>query len=401
MSKYKIVDTNILLNYPHILEEPDLIISTDVLKELDGLKLNSNSEVAFQARRAAVLISKKLNELQFDSSLDEAPMKVDDKLIELTKSYAGELITNDVYLKLKAHANNIRTNGYGGNEDYIGVKYWKVDLEDNKDREDLENIFENQIIPDRFSLKENEFFIAIDEEKNVLGMFCNRDEKLENITPKAIKNKWINKITPRNPEQVCLVNALYSPATILYAGGPQGAGKSYLLNNYALSQLEKGEIRKIVYIPNNAYVKDSMELGYLPGNSIEKATPLIGPLVDLIGMDEVNRMLSNEQLEVVPLAYLRGRNFDDAIIIVNEAQNLSPNHIKLLIGRVGNNSRIFLDGSLQQIDSDLFKNKNGLRSLLKLADSPYASNFITIRLRKVERSKTAQIADYLDEVGGF
>lgn len=63
MSKYKIVDTNILLNYPHILEEPDLIISTDVLKELDGLKLNSNSEVAFQARRAAVLISKKLNEL--------------------------------------------------------------------------------------------------------------------------------------------------------------------------------------------------------------------------------------------------------------------------------------------------------------------------------------------------
>jgi len=133
--------------------------------------------------------------------------------------------------------------------------------------------------------------IAVDEEKNVLGMFCNRGKKLENITPKAIKNKWINKITPRNPEQVCLVNALYSSATILYAGGPQGAGKSYLLNNYALSQLEKGEIRKIIYIPNNAYVKDSMELGFLPGSSLEKITPLIGPLIDLIGMDEVNRML--------------------------------------------------------------------------------------------------------------
>jgi predicted ribonuclease YlaK len=68
---------------------------------------------------------------------------------------------------------------------------------------------------------------------------------------------------------------------------------------------------------------------------------------------------------------------------------------------VGNNSRIFWDGSLQQIDSELFKNRNGLRSLLKLADSPYADMFSVVRLNKIERSKTAQIADYLDEIGGF
>lgn len=139
----------------------------------------------------------------------------------------------------------------------------------------------------------------------------------------------------------------------------------------------------------------------LPGTSFEKTTPLIGPLIDLIGIDEVTRLLSNEQLEVIPLAYLRGRSFNNAIIIVNEAQNLNANHVKLLIGRVGNNSRIFWDGSLQQIDSELFKNRNGLRSLLKLADSPYADMFSVVRLNKIERSKTAQIADYLDEIGGF
>ena len=62
-----------------------------------------------------------------------------------------------------------------------------------------------------------------------------------------------------------------------------------------------------------------MELGFLPGDTISKTTPMIGPLVDLIGVDEVNRLIENDELEVVPMAYLRGRNFDDAIVIVNEA----------------------------------------------------------------------------------
>lgn len=141
-----------------------------------------------------------------------------------------------------------------------------------------------------------------------------------------------------------------------------------------------------------------MELGFLPGSSFEKLTPMIGPLVDLMGIDEVIRLMQAEQLEIIPIAYMRGRNLDNTIILVNEAQNLDSNHIKLLIGRVGENSRIFFDGSLQQIDSDVFKNRNGLRSLLQLADSPYRDNFATVRLTKVERSKTAQIADYLESI---
>lgn len=118
--------------------------------------------------------------------------------------------------------------------------------------------------------------------------------------------------------------------------------------------------------------------------------------MDLIGIDEVVRLMQAESLEIIPIAYMRGRNFDDTIILVNEAQNLDADHVKLLIGRVGENSRLFFDGSLQQIDSDVFKNRNGLRSLLLLPDSPYKESFATVRLKKIERSKTAQIADYLD-----
>lgn len=100
------------------------------------------------------------------------------------------------------------------------------------------------------------------------------------------------------------------------------------------------------------------------------------------------------------MAFLRGRNFEDSIVIVNEAQNLDSDHIKLLLGRIGDNSRIFFDGSMHQIDSDLFKNKNGLKTLLNVSESPYKDLFATVELKDIERSRTARMADYLDSIDG-
>ena len=252
-------------------------------------------------------------------------------------------------------------------------------------------------------MKENQYLIVKDGRDNeVLNIFVWRGGELHDVRYHEIRNKWINKIKPRpnNPEQVCLFDALNTPEiTIVYAGGCFGVGKSFILNNYALQDLEQGKIKKIVYIPNNAYVSNAMEIGMLPGDQFQKTAPLIGPLIDLIGIDEVTRLIQNEQLEIVPLGYIRGRNFEDSIVIVNEAQNLSAEHIRLLIGRIGNGSRIFFDGSLQQIDTPLFKNRNGLRSLLKIADSEYSDLFATVKLNKIERSRTARVADYLEEVG--
>jgi len=90
------------------------------------------------------LISRNLDNLIFNSSLDNTSEKVDDKLIELTKSYAGELITNDVYLKVKAIANNIRTSGYGDDTPYSGVIYWDVSFDINMYSKELEYILETK-----------------------------------------------------------------------------------------------------------------------------------------------------------------------------------------------------------------------------------------------------------------
>lgn len=175
--------------------------------------------------------------------------------------------------------------------------------------------------------------------------------------------------------------------------------KSFNINNFALSELEHGKINKIVYIPNNAYVANTIDIGALPGNVLEKSLGQIGPLIDLVGIDMVNKMIQEETLEIVPMGFVRGRSFANSIIIANEAQNLTRDHVKLLLARVGEESRIFFDGDYRQADNFLFKEKSGLLHLSKLSDSSVFSQiFGSIKLLKVERSLTAQAADYLEEI---
>ena len=399
-----IIDTNILLDYPQIVEDRNnqIYIATSVLKELDGLKKHINNDIAFNARRAAIYISRNLNQLLFVSECEKWGIPVDDQLIKIAKIKNGVLITNDVYLKVRATIDGVETKGYNNKDDYTGVEYWYVDSIDNeKDQEDLSKLLNDNILPPEIVLYENQYLIIKEKSTDkTIKIYVIKNGKPEEVENKKIRNQWIDYIYPRNSEQTCLFNALSNKDnTIIYAGGKYGTGKSFILNNFALQELEKGNIRKIIYIPNNSYVEGSMELGFLPGTDIEKVIPSIGPLIDLVGKDFVNQMIMKEELEIVPLAYIRGRSFKDSIIIVNEAQNLTEDHLKLLIARCGENSRIFFDGDIKQADSQLFRNKNGLKLLLNLRKSPiYCYKFATVNLLKTERSATAEAAQYLDDL---
>lgn len=399
-----IIDTNILLDYPQIVEDKNnqIYIATSVLKELDGLKKHINNDIAFNARRAAIYISRNLNQLLFVSECEKWGIPVDDQLIKIAKIKNGILITNDVYLKVRATIDGVETKGYNNKDDYTGVEYWYVDSIDNeKDQEDLSKLLNDNILPPEIVLYENQYLIIKEKSTDkTIKIYVIKNGKPEEVENKKIRNQWIDYIYPRNSEQTCLFNALNNKDnTIIYAGGKYGTGKSFILNNFALQELEKGNIRKIIYIPNNSYVEGSMELGFLPGTDIEKVIPSIGPLIDLVGKDFVNQMIMKEELEIVPLAYIRGRSFKDSIIIVNEAQNLTEDHLKLLIARCGENSRIFFDGDIKQADSQLFRNKNGLKLLLNLRKSPiYCYKFATVNLLKTERSATAEAAQYLDDL---
>lgn len=96
---------------------------------------------------------------------------------------------------------------------------------------------------------------------------------------------------------------------------------------------------------------------------------------------------------------MRGRNFDDAIVIVSEAENLTEDHIKLLVARCGKNTKIYYDGDVQQADANIFKDRNGLKLLLNLHNAPGLNKmFGTVQLKTIERSSVAAAADYLDKL---
>ena len=420
-----IIDTNILLDFPQIIEEEtdeELVIATDVLKELDGLKLHNSFDVSFKARRAAVLISHNMDKLTWDDSLEkERYDSVDDKLIQITKNRNGTLVTNDVYLKVKAITKGVKTKAYGKTEAYNGIKEMLIDPNDEAQYAVIDRIINTGEIPEEFgTICENQYVLFKDMNQPITNkhgetdyaiydIFVCRGGTLKHIPQDyelRINNKWCvdpkKGIGPRNPEQKCLFDILYNPdITIVYAGGKFGTGKSFILNNYALQEVEKGRIKKIVYVPNNAYTENTIDIGALPGELLDKVAGQIGPLIDLTSLDTVQDMITYNQLEVVNMGSIRGRSFDDSIIIVNEAQNLTEEHIKLLIGRVGEGSRIFFDGDLKQTDSAVFRNRNGLKLLLNLRKSPiYSKIFATVQMKLTERSLTAQAASFLDDFTG-
>lgn len=395
-----LLDTNVLLKYPSVLKtfQNEIVISIRVLEELDGLKKSSNSEVAYEARRASHKIIEQLDNIHFETKV-EYSSSVDDSLIALAKKKCYILVSNDLNVLIKCQAKKVQCQKYDKVEtNYTGVKYINFELDEDLYNDILEQMLDTGLTP--FPMRENEFLIVKDQnDKPICNLIC-KENKLELLNGHGFKSEYVGKITPRNLEQDCLMELLQNKdISILAATGEYGTGKSFLLTTFALHQLDKGRIDKIVYVPNNSIVENTRELGTLPGTTTDKELIYMGPILDIIGEDRARDMIEHGQIEIVPISVMRGRSFNNSIVLINEAQNLTTEHIKLLIARCGTNTRIFFDGDIKQSDSSIFKNKSGLKLLLHLSQSEeYAKIFGTVRLNSIERSKTAQASAYLDNL---
>ena len=379
-----------------------------VLREIDDLKKSQNSEIGQKARKAAVFISKNMDNIEFYLA-DPKRTPADDQLLLLTQERKGILVTNDVSLKVRAIALGVDTEGYSWDGDYTGIYYLKsTDVPQEVYYSILAELNESgKYECEDHTFSYNEYLIVPpyneDASNGDTSIFKYNGITFDRVHFKTIPTNWLLKgheIKPRNVEQICLFDAiLNSQNKILYVGGPFGTGKTFSTHHYAINQLETGKIKKIIYVPNNSYTQNTMDLGALPGDLIEKVQPIIGPLIDIVGIDQVLDWLRVGQVEIVPVAYIRGRNFTDSIVIVSEAENLTEEHIKLLVGRCGEGTRIFFDGDIHQADSAIFKDRNGLKLLLKLHESKELSHiFATVQLVRIERSEVAAAADYLDKL---
>lgn len=182
---------------------------------------------------------------------------------------------------------------------------------------------------------------------------------------KNAEAKSVSGIVPRTDNQQSLLKALGESTQVLILG-PAGTGKTYVTATYAADLYTLKEIDKIVITrPHVAVGKD---LGFLPGTLEEKTYPWALPVLDVLqkhlGKGAVETAIKNGNIEMAPLALMRGRSFDDAFIIVDETQNITIHELKMLLTRVGENSKIVLNGDIQQSD---LKEADGLTKIIHLA----------------------------------
>lgn len=182
---------------------------------------------------------------------------------------------------------------------------------------------------------------------------------------KNADNKEVSGLVAKTDKQKDLIEALRSSSQIFILG-PAGTGKTYVTATYAADLYITKQIDKIVITrPHVAVGKD---LGFLPGTLEEKTYPWALPVLDVLtkhlGKGTVDTAIKNGNIEMAPLALMRGRSFDDSFIIVDETQNITVHELKMLLTRVGENSKIVLNGDVQQSD---LKEADGLSKIIHLA----------------------------------
>lgn len=182
---------------------------------------------------------------------------------------------------------------------------------------------------------------------------------------KGAENKKTSGLVPRTPRQKELIDAL-SDSTQVFILGPAGTGKTYVAATYAADQYTLKNIDKIVI--TRPHVAVGKELGFLKGDLTEKTMPWALPVLDVLekhlGKGTVETGIKNGNVEMAPLALMRGRSFDNAFIIVDEAQNITTHELKMLLTRVGEGTTIVLNGDAQQSD---LKEADGLTKVIHLA----------------------------------
>lgn len=195
---------------------------------------------------------------------------------------------------------------------------------------------------------------------------CKTKSKISNYEiNNTFNNKKIIKIYPRSNIQAKYIELLDSEKPyILVASGSAGTGKTMLATQVGINNLYKGNIEKII-ITRPAISIDE-EHGFLPGNLEQKMEPWIRPILDVLmktySSCEIKSMMKEKIIEICPIAYMRGRTFDNSWIICDEAQNCTPNQILMIATRIGNNSKLIITGDPLQHDRGF--NNNGLSDLI-------------------------------------
>ena len=171
------------------------------------------------------------------------------------------------------------------------------------------------------------------------------------IFTEAIRVGRGRQVRPKTFGQKTYVDAVRA-STLTFGIGPAGTGKTYLAMACAVEALITGAVRRIIL--SRPAVEAGERLGFLPGDLAAKVDPYLRPLYDalyeMLGPEETSRLMERGTIEIAPLAYMRGRTLNDAFIVLDEAQNTTPEQMKMFLTRLGFNSKMVITGDVTQVD---------------------------------------------------
>jgi phosphate starvation-inducible PhoH-like protein len=226
------------------------------------------------------------------------------------------------------------------------------------------------------------------------GMRVLRDKPEANLvdffTDDAVQASVRRVVTPRNVAQKMYLQSMQDN-DIVFGIGPAGTGKTFLAVAAAAAALADKSIKRIVLC--RPAVEAGERLGFLPGDIAEKINPYLRPLYDslydIIGIEKVEKLIERNVIEIAPLAFMRGRTLNDAFIILDEAQNTTPEQMKMFLTRLGFGSKTVVTGDVTQVDLPEGR-KSGLREVRRILDDIPGIRFFDFSDRDVVRHPVVQ-----------
>lgn len=244
-------------------------------------------------------------------------------------------------------------------------------------------------------LKQNEYLLVLNDKGELVDKRCYARDTWRTIRyPSVTLGNEI--IAPRNHYQAFAIDLLLNrdvPVKLLR--GVYGSGKDLLMTAAAIAAVKQGQFERIVFIRPNVTVANVPDIGYLPGDADEKLAWTLGPIEDNVGgAERLKTLLSKGTISPIPLAFIRGRSFNNSIVYVTEGQNMTTEIVKLLLGRVGSNSELWINGDSHQSDKRVFEQDNGLDHMVDCLAGNDLFGYVYLPI--TERSDVANLANLLD-----
>ncbi|GAA1487619.1 PhoH family protein [Brachybacterium sacelli] len=238
---------------------------------------------------------------------------------------------------------------------------------------------------------------AVQRAANLYGDDRASDQKLDQVLSRTVLSSRGRSIRPKTLGQQKYIDAVES-STVTFGIGPAGTGKTYLAVAMAVQQLLSKQVNRIIL--TRPAVEAGERLGFLPGSLNEKIDPYLRPLSDalhdMLDPESIPRLMGAGTIEVAPLAYMRGRTLNDAFIILDEAQNTTPEQMKMFLTRLGFNSTMVVTGDVTQVDLP-GSQKSGLQVVEQVLGGIDDISFCRLSARDVVRHRL--VSDIVEAYG--